>query len=66
MPLNHRLHVYSHASTRSLCGRWPWPRGFITASSNSMATASNDGSVKLWSFDGAGMGWWGDGLVGIG
>ena len=38
----------------------------ITASSNSMATASNDGSVKLWSFDGAGMGWWGDGLVGIG
>lgn len=58
MPLNHRLHFYSQP--------WPWLRGFITASSNSMATASNDGSVKLWSFDGAGMGWWGDGLVGIG
>ncbi|CAL1156760.1 unnamed protein product [Cladocopium goreaui] len=28
---------------------------FITASSNSMATASNDGSVKLWSFDGLQM-----------
>ena len=37
------------------CRGW----GFITASSNGMATASNDGSVKLWSFDGAAMvnGW---------
>lgn len=26
--------------------------GHITASSTGMATASNDGSVKLWSFDG--------------
>eukprot|EP00434_Breviolum_minutum_P002982 symbB.v1.2.002621.t1/scaffold139.1/size300179/4 len=28
---------------------------FITASSSAMATASNDGSVKLWSFDGLQM-----------